>query len=396
MAGSLTGIAVLDLTQHVAGPYCTKLLAMYGAEVIKVEPPGMGDSGRSLGPFVHDEPHPEKSIPFLYLNTSKKSITLDIQTQTGRKLLRQLVKDVDVLVENFPPSALPSLGLGYEALSALNPRLVMTSITYFGQTGPYRDFKGADIIGQALSGHLQINGEPDREPVMVQGNFAQYTGGQAAYVATLMALYYALASGEGQRVDASIAEAHSDMLDSWGINSVFGTKEPRTGINHHGVYPGHLYPCKDGYVALGTGPGGWKPFAELIGREELFNPNYENAQTRMQYRDEIDPIIKDWLREKTRVEVYHAGQARRMPFTFLMTSKDMLESPQLQAREYFQEIDHPATGPVQYPGPPFGLSGTAVHLTRAPLLGEHNEAVYTQRLGLTKQELLLLRQQGII
>lgn len=396
MAGSLEGIFVVDLTQDVAGPYCTKLLALYGAEVVKVEPPGKGDLTRRLGPFAGDDPNLEKSIPFLYLNTGKKSLTLDIQTASGRALLPHLVKQADILVESFEPAVLPSLGLSYDDLARLNPRLVVTSITYCGQTGPWRDYRGADLVGQALSGHLHITGEPDREPVMVQGNFGQYTGGQSAYVATLMALHAALLTGEGQHVDASIVEAHSDMLDSWGINSLLGTEQPRTGMNHHGVYPGHIYPCRDGYVALGTGPGGWKPFADLIGHPALDDPRYENPRTRAQYRSEIDPIILEWLRDKTAQEVYHLGQQRRMPFTYVTTPEDSYSSPQLQARGFFHEVAHPVAGTLPYPGPPFRFPATDSTLRPAPLLGQHNEDVLCGRLGLTHDQIVLLRQQNVI
>ena len=162
LAGALSGYKVLDVTHFIAGPYCTRLLAGYGAEVIKVEKPGSGDGSRRLGPFVGDDPHIEKSAQFLYLNTGKKSITLDLKTPAGVKIFKRLVKDADILVENFEPRVMSSLGLGYDTLSEINPKLVMTSISNFGQTGPYRDYKAAEIVEYALSGLMKMTGEPDR------------------------------------------------------------------------------------------------------------------------------------------------------------------------------------------------------------------------------------------
>ncbi|MBI4496972.1 MAG: CoA transferase [Chloroflexi bacterium] len=396
MPTPLEGMTVLDLTENVAGPYCTKLLALYGAEVIKVEAPGVGDAARQMPPFVHTTPGTERSLVYLYLNTSKKSITLNLRSEAGRDLLRRLVPQVDVLVESFAPPTMASLGLDYQTLRELNPRLVMTSITWFGQEGPYAQLKGEEILAQALSGNLLITGEPDREPVRIGGNFAQYTGGQAAYVATMMALLPALLSGTGQHVDCSISEANSDLLDSWGINSILGTKQPRTGMHHHGGYPAELYECKDGYVAVGTGPAGWDALVEVVGREELRDPKYADPATRKSLRPEIDSMIHDWLKHTSKIEAYHAGQAKRLAFGYLMTPADMLASRQLQAREYFKELDHPATGTVKYPGPPFTYSEATWQLSRAPLLGEHNAEVYGQRLGLSPEDLQQLSQAGVL
>jgi crotonobetainyl-CoA:carnitine CoA-transferase CaiB-like acyl-CoA transferase len=395
MATVLEGIAVLDLTQGAAGPYCTKLLAGMGADVIKVEPPAAGDPSRGLGPFVNDDPHPEKSLLYLYLNTGKKSLTLDLQSEAGQDMLRALAKGVDIVVESFEPRVLPGLGLHYSQLSAGNPALVMTSVTFFGQDGPYSDYKGGEIIAQAMSGNLRITGEPDREPVMIGGHLAQFAGGQAACVATLMALYHAMFTGQGQHVDCSIVEANADLLDSWGVNAVLGTKQERSGIRHHGGYPAQAYPCRDGYVVLGTEPAGWNALAGLVGDEALSSPKYAGPG-RNQFREEIDPVLVSWLRDRSKLDVHLAAQARRLASGYLMTPKDMLESPQLLGREYFQEIGHPATGPSKYPGPPFRFSEAESEQGRAPLLGEHNQEVYNRRLGLSGGDLDRLKRQGVI
>lgn len=399
MTYALEGITVIDLSQSIAGPYCTKLLAIEGAEVIKVEPPGAGDTLRRMGPFVGDDPHPEKSIPFLYLNTSKKSITLNFQNSTGRKMLMELVKEADVLVEGFEPSHMPSLGLGYETLEKLNPRLVMVSISHFGQTGPYRDYKGEEIVDQAISGHVSITGEPDREPLKMGGNLGQYAGGQAAYASTLMALYHATLTGEGQRVDNSIVDANADLLDSWGLNSLFDGVPKRLGNIAPGVAlrgRGGLYETKDGWIAMGQVPGGWDAFADMVGIEELKDPKYTNPATRGEYQDELEAIVEPWVREHTKLEIYHASQARRNAIGYVATPEDMFSSPQLEARNFFQEIDHPVAGRARYPGLPFQLYETEATIARAPLLGEHNTEVYGKRLGLERKEIVRLSQLGII
>ncbi|HJN86197.1 MAG: CoA transferase [Dehalococcoidia bacterium] len=395
MAAVLEGITALDLTQGVAGPYCTKLLAGMGAEVIKVETPATGDPSRGLGPFVNDDPHPEKSLLFLYLNTGKKGLTLDIQSGAGRDILRELARGVDILVEGFEPRLMPGLGLHYSRLSGDNPGLVMTSLTFFGQDGPYGEYKGEEIIAQAMSGNLQITGEPDREPVMIGGHFAQYVGGQAACVATLMAMYHAMITGQGQHVDCSIVEANADLLDSWGVNAVLGMKQQRTGTRHHGLYPAQAYPCRDGYAVLGTEPAGWHTLVDLVGDEVLRDPKYADPG-RKKFQEEIDPVLVSWLRDRNKLDVHHAAQNRRVASGYLMTPEDMLESPQLREREYFQEIDHPATGPSRYPGPPFRFSGAGWDRSRAPLLGEHNQEVYGRRLSLSDGDLVRLKRRGVI
>jgi crotonobetainyl-CoA:carnitine CoA-transferase CaiB-like acyl-CoA transferase len=395
MAKVLEGISALDLTQGVAGPYCTKLLAGMGADVIKVEPPAAGDPSRGLGPFVNDDPDLEKSLLFLYLNTGKKGLTLDLQTQAGQDILRDLAKGVDIVIESFEPGVLPGLGLDHDRLSPDNPGLVMTSVTFFGQDGPYSGYKGGEIIAQAMSGNLLITGDPGREPVMIGGHVAQFAGGQAACVATLMALYQAMFTGQGQHVDCSIVEANADLLDSWGVNAVLGTKQHRTGVRHHGGYPNQVFPCRDGYVVLGTEPAGWNTLVDLVGEEALRDPKYAGPG-RKQFANEIDPILVAWLRDKGKLDVHQAAQARRLASGYFMTPQDMLESPQLIDRGFFQEIDHPSTGPSRYPGPPFRFSEAESDRRRAPLLGEHNREVYGRRLGLSGEDQDRLKRQGVI
>ncbi|MBI3330373.1 MAG: CoA transferase, partial [Nitrospinae bacterium] len=219
---TLGDIRVLDLSEDVAGPFCTKLLAGLGAEVVKVEHPGFGDVSRRAGPFPNDAPHPEKSTSFLYLNTGKKSITLDITSQTGASILRCLALDCDILVESVPPGHMDQWNLGYSSLGRLNPRIIYTSITPFGQTGPYRDYKGSELVAQAMGALMQTIGLPDREPLKIGGNVALYTTGMSAFSAVMLALYVRDTEGYGQHIDVSametitVAQIHSSIHHQFG------------------------------------------------------------------------------------------------------------------------------------------------------------------------------------
>ena len=202
--GALDDVKVLDLSTDVAGPYCTKILAEYGADVIKVEEPGLGDITRREGPFPNDEPDPEKSGLFLFLNTNKKGVTLNLKVSAGIKILKELIQDADILVESFPPGTMASLGLDYETLEKINPKLIMASITDFGQSGPYRDYQATDIIHYALGGFSNLSGNCDREPVQHALNQAQFMTARNAHVAILAALYFQRETGTGQYIDVSI------------------------------------------------------------------------------------------------------------------------------------------------------------------------------------------------
>lgn len=389
---------VLDLSHYIAGPYCTRLLAALGAEVIKVERPGEGDGARRLGPFPNDLPHPEKSGLFLYLNTNKKSVTLDLKTPTGKKIAEELVKSADVVVENFRPGVMDSLGLGYTALRAINPNLVMTSVSNFGQTGPYRDFDATEIVEYALSGAMYITGEPAREPLKAGGSLAQYIAGQTAMVGTMVALLEWEMSGQGQHVDVSIMEATTDHIEG-SLAAVGHGGEPsqRAGLRH-GSHPWHPYPCRDGWAAIIAGPPrNWPKIAELMEEPRLLDARYATPNLRRQpeIRDELDALLLPWLLEHDKREIYHKGQAAGFAFGYVASTEDLFESPQLAAREFFVEIDHPEAGPLMYPGAPYKM-GSAWRWEPAPLLGQHNEEILCGRLGYSKEELQRLRQANVI
>ena len=396
---ALEGVKVLDLSEYISGPYCTKMLAAFGAEVIKVEKPGEGDSSRRMGPFFEDKPHPEGSALFLYLNTSKKSITLNLEIPTGLKLLKELIKSTDVLVENFEPRVMPGLGLDYGTLERINPGLVMTSISGFGQSGPYRDYKATSIVNYALSGHLYINGEPDREPLQGPGPQPEYQGGLHGFLGTMMALYCREETGLGQWVDISNLECMAGFHQFTVTRYTYGVEiKERTGNRYESDHPITIYPCKDGYIALSASS---RPQQELlyslIGMPELIeDPRFQTVQDRIANADAFDNLILPWLKERTKDELFHTCSEWRVPCAPVSGPEELLNDPHYQARGFWVEVDHPETGKLTYPGAPFKMSETPWQVGRAPLLGEHNEEIYCQRLGYSKQDMVVLRETGVI
>ena len=394
----LSGVRVLDLTHQIAGPYCTKMLADYGAEVIKVEKPGEGDAARSFLPFFHDDPHPEKSGFFLYLNTNKHGITLNLKTEAGKGIFRRLLKEADILVENFSPRVMPSLGLDYAALEKINPHLVMTSISNFGQTGPYRDFKATEIIEDAMGGWSTIIGHAEREPLKPGGYQSQFVAGLFGAIASITGYYGAHMSGTGQHIDLSIMDAvlYIQMFPT-STYTYDQTIRKRYG-NRTGPFPSGILPCKDGYIgAITVTAQKWPVLCEWMGMPELVNdPRFLTPADRALNIDDLDAIMIGWLIEHEQEELFREGQRRRLPFGIPASAKQLLESPHLQARGYFVPVDHPATGEVKYPGAQVKFEGLPYKLRRAPLLGEHNKEVYCDRLGFSKEDLVRLRQQGVI
>ena len=392
---ALSGGRVLDLTHCIAGPYCTKILADYGADVVKVERPGVGDPARSMGPFPGDNPDIESSGLFLYLNTNKKSITLNLKSAAGVEILKELVKGVDIAVENFSPRVMPGLGLDYQTLKEINPGLVMVSISNFGQTGPYRDCKATDLTVWGLSGILYELGEPDREPLKMGSNVSEYVAGLYGALVALSALYYRDETGIGQHVDVSVLEAFHTMQPSMTlVFSMAGFIRQRAGIH----FPWGILPCDDGYIGffLPTQTH-WESLCVLLEMPELIDrPEYETPMMREERRDEITAIIVSWLKGKRMDDVFHAAQELRLPLTMVPSTEQLFDMPQHKARGYFVDIDHPVGGKLTYPGAPFRLGETAWQAGRAPLLGEHNEEIYCGRLGYSREYFAKLSEDGII
>jgi len=404
MEHALSDVKVLDLTHHIAGPYCTKLLADYGADVIKVEKPGAGDATRQMGPFLKDDPHPEKSGLFLHLNTNKRGITLNLKTDTGKKIFKKLVIEADILVENFHPRVMPALGLGYDSLEGMNPKLVMTSISNFGQTGPYRDFKASELILYGMGGAMNNTGIIDRYPLKKAGAVIQYQAGTTAAVATMLAFLSSRAGAIGQHVDLSIFESQMASIDR--RMSQLLTYQYNKETTHRmdpeteGVgFPTGIFPCKDGYFSLAGGYVYWPRICKMMDRPDLLDDSGLSTiegQRDPENKERFDLIWYPWIVERTKAEIVEAGQAAGVLCGPINTTEDLVNDAHWTIRGYWTEIDHPVAGNLTYPGAPFKMTETPWHIERpAPLLGQHNKEVYGN-LGYSHEDIIQLRESGII
>jgi len=417
-ASLLESCRVLDLTDP-KGMYCGKLLGDLGADVIKVEPPG-GDPARNIGPFYGDEPHPERSLLWFAWNTSKRSITLNLELPDGQEIFLRLVATAHFLVESYPPGYLARLGLGYEALAQLNPALVMVSITPYGQTGPYAHHKACDLTGVATGGLLYLTGDGDRPPVRINASQAYFQAGLQAATGAIIAHYYRQVSGEGQYVDVSMQEAVLRTLfttqATWNLNRV---NRQREGIPYDqgpplGVAPVRrsVFPCRDGHVAVAVSDMSirallrWMAEAGLDGDIMQWGQRTLEANPNLSYVGQLDPAGRDrmeaalsrFLMTMTKAEIQEGALQRHLMFGVVNTPADLLHNRQLRSREFFMEVDHPELGGrLTYPGAPFKASLTPWRLyRRAPRIGEHNYQVYCQELGLSPWRLAALRAGGVI
>ena len=394
----LEGVKVLEHAQMVSGPYCSKLLADLGAEVIKIEPPQAGDAARKREPFLKDVPHPERSGFFFYLNTNKLGITLNPDTLTGRKIFLELVKEADVLVEDNPPQRMKKLGLDYESIN--NPRLIMTSITPFGQDGPYRDYKAYHLNTYHGSGIAKILASilPDETPKPTKGPgfLGDYDCGLNAATATMGALYSRLFTGTGQHIDISKQESLI-ALERVEVG-MFGNNERGSTVFMRYMVGG-LQRCKDGYVLITLGgEHHWQGLVKLMGNPDWTrDERFQGEMSKYQYAQEINEHIAEWMVNYTREEVYHRSQALNCPIGMVTTVEDLVTSKQLKARGFFAEVEHPEMGLVKCPTTSYRFSKTPMRLARpAPLLGEHNEEILGKRLGYTREELARMRGAGVI
>ncbi len=397
MPGILDGIRILEMGGHVSAPFCAKLLADYGADVIKVEPPGWGDEARRMGPFVGDDPHPDKSVPFLYLNTNKRGITLDPATTSGAKLLSDLLESGDVLVENYPPRERPVAALEIDSLARDYPNLIITSITAFGQTGPYRDHAATDIVATAMSGLMYHSGDSDREPLRNALNQSFYVAGINGAVATTAALFQRMSTGVGQTIDVSAVEClASHLVQAVPYYSYMGAIKGRRPVRGSGFE--ELMPARDGYVIPSVqGSQPWSTVADLIGVPELHDERFASGSGRIEHGEEIYELLVKGLAEWDRKPLHQASGERRLVFGMAQDAGDLHDCPHLSEREFYRIVDHPVAGQAQYPGMGPKLSGMEYEVRRpAPLLGQHNREIFGHELGRTDAELVQLRSAGVI
>ena len=403
---ALSDITVLDFTHWIAGPYCSKLLADYGADVVKVERPGVGDGARAMGPFPNDEPHPEKSGTFLHLNTNKRSITLDLKTDGGRRAALALAARADVAIESFRPGTMERFGLGFEALSAANPALVMTSISNFGQTGPYRDWRGSEIIFYGMGGELYSTGVREREPVKLGGTVGLYQAGAVAAYATLGAIFAARDEGAGQRVDVSLMETQAGSIDrrmsmllAYQYNGDVSGRVPMGSASGSGGYPSGTYPCADGYFQVTGGNNYFDRARDMLGNPpELAGDEWLTPEAQMD--DEMaglfDAVFYPWLLDRTKREIWETAQRSKVLSGPLNTMEDLNRDPVFRERGAFEEIDHPIAGELTYPGRPFIMGATPWAIRRpAPTLGQHTDEILSE-IGATSEEIEDLRARGAV
>jgi crotonobetainyl-CoA:carnitine CoA-transferase CaiB-like acyl-CoA transferase len=397
-AGILAGFRVLDLADEKGLP-CTKFFADLGADVIKIEPPG-GDPTRGRPPFAGDEPHPERSLYFLHWNANKRAITLDLATPDGQAMFRALAKTADVVVETFRPGVLDDWGIGYAALSALNPRLVLTSITVFGQTGPYRNHAGNELIAFALGGLMALSGEPGGPPCVAPGDLASGMASMHAALATQVALFHRISSGRGQHVDVSVADAAAH-IGGYVVPyySYHGDKPVRASHAERTFELHDVYPCQDGYARLFVLPRQhWLTLLEWIGNPpELCDPIFEDQHIRRENSDLINPYVEELCERYPKRELYLEGQSRHLAITPMNTPAEFVESEQTRAREFFLDAEHPVVGRYRQVGPLHKYSGfPATVRAAAPLVGQDNDAIYRGELGLSAEDLASLKAGGVI
>ena len=414
--GLLNGIRVLELGEFVSAPYCGKLLADMGADVVKMERANGGDWARDYGPYALTPTlsqgervggHRERSGLFLYLNANKRGVTLNLDTLTGREMLGGLVSRFDVLVHNLHPTEMDRIGLDYEIMRAHNEGLVMASITPFGLTGPYRNWKAYDINLAAGGGICEGLGSPEREPLTFGTPEVGYFAGAAAASSIVMALLARDEGGPGQHVDIAEIESMAGLYNGpEALMAVYQWRVTRR-TGHHALdfpYPNCILRCKDGFIFVGSPEGRqWRRLLELMGSPEWSQePRFRNRTVmNNEYADEVDGYVEEWLLRHTKSELLEMALEHRIPLAPVRGFDEVRDDPSLAT--LFTEIDRPDTGPVAVPGPPYALSGPGSHPEPAegsprpaPALGQHNSEVYCGELGFTAEEVAQLYRAGII
>ena len=394
--GALTGIRVLDCSRILAGPYCTMMLGDMGAEVIKVEQPGVGDGSRHWGPpWVESE-----SAYFQSVNRNKKSLTLNLKHPEGQVIFKKLAATADVLVENFMPGAMKKMGLDHETLSTGHPGLVYCSITGYGQNGPYRDRPGFDFMIQAQGGIMSITGPVGGPPYKVGVAIVDITAGLFASNAILAALHYRDLTGRGQYIDIALL----DTQIAWLVNvahNYFTTGQPPTryGNAHPNIVPYEVLPTHDGYLALAIGTDAqYQRFCEVTGRPDLWeDKRFQTNAGRVEHRDELIPILEDLFRRRISADWIELLVDQKIPVGPINDIPTLFNDPQVAAREMVQEIEHPTLGCIRQLGPVPKFMKTPATIRKAPpLLGEDTDAILGEELGYSNADLSRLRSEGAI
>ncbi len=393
-SGPLAGLRVVDLTHMLAGPYCTWLLGGLGAEVIKVEMPGRGDSSRGVAPFLNGE-----SIYFLSVNRNKRGLTLTLKRDRGREIFRRLVGTADVLVENYRPGVIDRLGLGYPELATLNPRLVYASISGFGQSGPYGSKPAYDLVAQALSGMMSVTGEPGGPPARVGVSIGDLAASLFATVGILAALHDRTHSGRGTYIDVSMLDCQIALLENAVARYLnAGELAQRLGSRHPLIAPFQAFPTADDPVVVRVdGEEQWGRFCRAVGLDALLDdPRFADAVARVRQRAELEPILVDVFRRKGRREWLEILEAADVPGGPINTIADALQSPQVVARQMIREVEVPPGGKARFAGLPIQmLSHASARETPPPRIGEHTVSILGE-LGFSREETVRFRTEGVI
>jgi len=391
----LKGIRVLDLGHVLAMPTCTMQLADLGAEVIKIERPGIGDDSRYFGPFKNKE-----SAYFISINRNKKSITLDLKKEKGKKIFKDLVKISDVVTENYRPNTMQKLSLGYETLKAINPQIIYASICGFGHKSVYQERPGYDIIAQATGGIMAITGEADGPPIRVGSSIGDIFSGSFATIGILAALRVKEKTGLGQQVDIAMMDAVVSVLENAVVRyTVTGEIPQRTGSAHPSIAPFDVFEAQDGWFVIGVGNDMlWERFCKAINKTDLLKESrFSTNPQRSENYQVLKPIITHWSKKKTVQEVLDILLQAGVPVGEVNTIDKIVEDPNIKLREMIVEVDHPLAGKVKITDSPIKLSLTPGKVEKAsPLLGQHTEEILNELLGFSKEEIEGLKKEGII
>lgn len=394
--GALNGVRVLDLTRVLAGPFSTMILSDMGAEVIKIEQPGKGDDTRALGPFQNGQ-----SMYYITNNRNKKGITLNLKTAKGKAMFKEMVKKADIVVENYRPGTMEKLGLGYDVLKEVNPKIIYGSISGFGHYGRYTDRPGYDIIAQAMSGLMSTTGWPDSDPTRTGTPLGDVLSGLWLAIGLLGALQGRSITGKGQKVDISLVDAAVAAMGN--ISMIYfgeGRIPKRIGNRYESMYPYDSFKCSDGNCVIGAGNNKlWQNLCGIMDRKDLAeSEKYLDTPDRVNHHVELKQFVEEWTRSKTVQETVELCSAAGVPAAPIYDVEQVSKDPHIAGdREMFVKQEHPEAGTVTVTGSPLKLSGTPAAIrTVAPLLGQHNAEVYQQLLGINEQQLAALQEEKVI
>ncbi|MGA2367194.1 MAG: CoA transferase [Dehalococcoidia bacterium] len=397
MPGALSGIRVADFSRMYAGPFCSMILRELGAEVIKVEFRESGDACRTIPPITDAG----EGYTFSMLNRGKKSITLELKTEEGQKIARELIAKCDVLLENFKPGAMDRLGLGWDDVKKINPGLIYASLSGFGQTGPYAHKPAFDMVAQAMGGLMSVTGFPENPPTKCGPPIADLGGGAYTVIGILAALQHRHSTGVGQHVDISLQDFvwATTAVESLAAYALTGNPPGRIGNMHPGIVPWNVYQARDGYVVLCILTiGHWQKFSRIIGRADLVeDPDQCAMVLRVGRRVELDGIVAAWVKDRTVAEIVQMMDEAELPCSPVLDTAQMVNDPHMKSREMTVEVEQMISGPLKMPGTVFKLSETPGDpFNPAPFLGEHNSEVYTELLGYSEEKLGELMDAEIV